>query len=154
MSDAVSAEPERAADFVRRFADFWTAPAPDRLGTLLADDVRLIAPMTPATDTLEDGERAFATIFALVPDLTGEINSWGATEAGVMIDLTLSGSAGGSPISWRAIDRIAIGADGLATERVSYFDSLPLILTVARRPRVWPGFLHSRLASRSKASGP
>jgi hypothetical protein len=153
MSGAV-AETERAADFVRRFSEFWSAPAPDRLGTLLADDVRLIAPMTPATDTLEQGERAFATIFALVPDLTGEVNSWGATEAGVMIDITLSGSAGGSPISWRAVDRITIGADGLASERVSHFDSLPLILTVARRPRVWPGFLRSRLASRSKASGP
>jgi hypothetical protein len=141
---------ERAADFVRRFEEFWTAPAPDRLGTLLAADVRLIAPMTPATDTLEEGKRAFATIFALVPDLTGEVNSWGATEAGVMIHITLSGSAGGSPISWRAIDRISIGADGLATERVSYFDSLPLILTVARRPRVWPGFLRSRLSRQQR----
>jgi hypothetical protein len=65
-----------------------------------------------------------------------------------MIDLTVSGTAGGSPISWRAIDRISIGADGLATERVSYFDSLPLILTVARRPRVWPAFLRSRLPGR------
>jgi hypothetical protein len=140
----------RAADFVRRFEEFWTAPAPDRLGGLLSADVRLVAPLTPTTETLEDGERAFATIFALVPDLTGEINSWGATETGVMIDLTVSGTAGGSPISWRAIDRIAIGADGLATERVSYFDSLPLILTVARRPRVWPGFLRSRLGRRRR----
>jgi SnoaL-like domain len=139
---------ERAADFVRRFEEFWTAPAPDRLGGLLAADVRLVAPLTPTTETLEDGERAFAAIFALVPDLTGEVNSWGATEAGVMIDLTVSGTAGGSPISWRAIDRISIGADGLATERVSYFDSLPLILTVARRPRVWPAFLRSRIGGR------
>jgi hypothetical protein len=67
-----------------------------------------------------------------------------------MIHITLSGSAGGSPISWRAIDRISIGADGLATERVSYFDSLPLILTVARRPRVWPGFLRSKLSRRQR----
>ena len=87
MSTAV-VDRERAADFVRRFEEFWTAPAPDRLGTLLAGDVRLVAPMTPTTDTLEEGERAFAAIFALVPDLTGEVNSWGATEAGVMIDLT------------------------------------------------------------------
>ena len=144
------AETERAADFVGRFAEFWTAPAPDRLGELLAPDVRLVAPLTPTTATLEDGERAFATVFALVPDLTGEVNSWGATEAGVMIDLTVSGTAGGSPISWRVIDRIAIGADGLATERVSFFDSLPLILTVARRPRVWPGFLRSRLGGRRR----
>jgi hypothetical protein len=139
---------ERAADFARRFEEFWAAPAPDRLGMLLAEDVRLVAPMTPVTHTLADGERAFAQIFGLVPDLTGTVNGWGATEEGILIDLTLSGTAGGSPISWRAVDAIALGDDGLATERVSHFDSLPLILAVARRPRVWPGFLRSRLAGR------
>lgn len=139
---------ERAADFARRFADFWGAPAPERLGALLAEDVRLIAPMTPTTHTLAEGERAFATIFGLVPDLTGEVHGWGATEDGILIEFTLSGTAGGAPIEWHAVDRFAIGEDGLGTERVSYFDSLPLILAVARRPRVWPGFFRSRLAGR------
>jgi hypothetical protein len=146
VTDAVAEE--RAADFVRRFAEFWSAPSPDRLAMLLADEVRLVAPMTPVTRTLADGEKAFATIFGLVPDLTAEVHSWGATESGVLIDFTLSGTAGGAPISWPAVDRIAIGEDGLATERVSYFDSLPLILALARRPRAWPGFLRSRLAGR------
>jgi SnoaL-like protein len=140
-----AAAEERAADFVRRFAEFWTAPSPDRLAMVLADDVRLVAPMTPVTHDLAAGEKAFAGIFALIPDLTAEVHDWGATESGVMIDFTLSGHAGGAPISWRAVDRIAIGEDGLATERVSHFDSLPLILAIARRPRVWPAFLSSRL---------
>ena len=86
---------------------------------LLADDVRLVAPMTPVTHTLADGERAFSAIFDLIPDLTAEVHGWGATDSGVLIDFTLSGSAGGAPISWRAVDRIEIGEDGLATERVS-----------------------------------
>jgi hypothetical protein len=141
---------ERAADFARRFAEFWAAPSPDLLDDLLAEDVRLVAPMTPVTHNLADGKRAFATIFDLIPDLTAEVHGWGATESGVLIDFTLSGSAGGAPISWAAVDRIAIGEDGLATERISYFDSLPLILAVARRPRAWPGFLRSRLASRRR----
>lgn len=148
MSAGPSAPAERAADFVRRFADFWAAPAPGRLGELLAEDVRLIAPMTATTHTLAEGERSFAAIFGLVPDLTAEVHSWGATEDGVLIDFTLSGNAGGAPIEWHAVDRIAIGEDGLATERVSYFDSLPLALAVARRPRAWPGFLRSRRAGR------
>ena len=140
-----AAAEQRAADFVRRFAEFWSAPSPDRLAMLLADEVRLAAPMTPVTHTLAEGERAFAGIFELVPDLTAEVNGWGATDSGVLIDLTLGGNAGGAPISWRAVDRIEIGEDGLATERVSYFDTLPLILTIARRPRVWPRFVRSRL---------
>jgi hypothetical protein len=135
----------RAADFARRFAEFWSSPSADRLAMLLADDVRLVAPMTPVTHTLADGERAFSAIFDLIPDLTAEVHGWGATDSGVLIDLTLSGSAGGAPISWRAVDRIEIGEDGLATERVSYFDPLPLILAIARRPRVWPAFVRSRL---------
>jgi SnoaL-like domain len=138
----------RAADFVRRFAEFWTSPSPDRLAMLLADDVRLVAPMTPVTHTLADGERAFSAIFDLIPDLTAEVHDWGATDSGVLIDFTLSGSAGGAPISWRAVDRIEIGEDGLASERVSYFDPLPLILAVARRPRLWPAFVRSRLGGR------
>ena len=66
----------------------------------------------------------------------------------MLIDFTLSGTAGGAPISWRAVDRFVIGEDGLATERVSHFDSLPLILTVARRPRAWPALVRSRLGGR------
>jgi hypothetical protein len=140
-----AAAEERAADFVRRFAEFWSAPSPDLLAMLLADDVRLVAPMTPVTHTLAEGERAFAGIFDLVPDLTAEVHGWGATATGVLIDFTLSGNAGGAPISWRAVDRIEIGEDGLATERVSHFDGLPLVLALARRPRAWRPFLAGRL---------
>jgi hypothetical protein len=135
---------ERAADFARRFAEFWAAPSPRLLGTLLADPVRLQAPLTPTTDTLAEAERTFAGLLELIPDLTAEVNAWGATGTGVLIDLTLAGTTSRKPISWRAIDRIAIGADGLATERVSYFDSAPLIATMLRRPRSWSAFARSR----------
>jgi SnoaL-like domain len=133
------------ADFVDRFAAYWRAPSPQGLDTLLAADVRLVAPMTPTTDTLADGKQAFAAILELVPDLTAKVHRWGPTEDGVLIEFTLSGMAGGGPVSWDAVDRIVLGEDGLATVRVSYFDTAPLILTVARRPRAWPAFLRSRL---------
>ncbi|MEX0973592.1 MAG: hypothetical protein WDZ46_10100 [Solirubrobacterales bacterium] len=53
-----------AADFARRFTEFWTAPAPQRLDTILAAQVRLVAPMTPTTETLEDGKRTSASCSA------------------------------------------------------------------------------------------
>lgn len=136
---------ERAADFARRFAEYWRAPTPDGLDAVLADRVRLVAPMTPTTHTLAEGKRAFASLFELISDMTAEVRRWGATEDGVLIEFTVSGLAGGRPISWSAVDRFVIGNDGLATERVTYFDSLPLALTAARRPRAWPAFLRSRL---------
>ncbi len=33
---------DMATDFVKRFAEFWRAPAPERLDTLLASDARPI----------------------------------------------------------------------------------------------------------------
>jgi SnoaL-like protein len=139
VSDAV------AADFAQRFAEYWRAPTPEGLATVLAPRVRLVAPMTPVTHTLAEGQRAFATLFELIGDLTAEVHRWGATEDGVLIEFTLSGSAGGKPISWTAVDRFVLGDDGLATERISYFDSAPIVLTAVRRPRAWPGFIRSRL---------
>lgn len=136
------------ADFVARFEQFWRAPAPERLDTVLADQVRLVAPMTPTTQTLEDGKRAFARLFELIPDLTAEVRRWGSTADGVLIEFTLSGTTGGSPVSWHAVDRFVLNEDGLAAERVSYFDSAPLALTVAGRPRAWLPFLRSRLRGR------
>jgi hypothetical protein len=134
-----------AADFAARFADYWRAPTPQRLSLVLADRVRLIAPMTPVTDTLAEGQRAFAGLFELIPDLTGEMHRWGATADGVLIEFTLSGTSGGKPISWSAVDRFVLGEDGLARERVTYFDSMPVALAAATRPRAWPAFLRSRL---------
>jgi hypothetical protein len=134
-----------AADFAERFAEYWRAPTPEGLATVLAPQVRLIAPMTPVTRTLEEGQRAFAELFEMIDDLTAVVHRWGATEDGVLIEFTLSGSAGGKPISWTAVDRFVLGEDGLASERVSYFDSVPIALTAMRRPRAWPAFIRSRL---------
>jgi hypothetical protein len=136
-----------AADFVARFESYWRAPTPRGLETVLAPKTRLVAPLTPTTHTREEGIRAFASLFELVAGMSAEVQRWGATADGVLIEFTISGRAGGSPISWHAVDRFVIGADGLATERVSYFDSAPLALTLARRPRAWPSFLRARLRS-------
>jgi hypothetical protein len=135
-----------AADFAERFAGFWRAPAPERLDALLAPDVRLVAPMTPTTHGLAEGKRAFATILELVPDLTADVHAWGPTGYGLLIEFTLAGTAAGRvPVSWDAVDRIVLREDGLATERVSYFDPLPLALRLARHPSTWPAFARSRL---------
>lgn len=134
-----------AADFVERFAAYWRAPSPDGLEALLAPDVLLVAPLTPTTRTLAEGKRAFANLLALAPDLTAEVHRWGATADGVLIEFTLAGTAGGSTLSWDAVDRIELRPDGLASARISYFDSGPLVRALARNPRAWPAFARSRL---------
>ncbi len=143
--EGVQADASAAEDFVRRFAEYWRRPTPEGLATILASDVRLVTPMTATTESLDEARAAFDDLFALIPDLTAEVHRWGQTADGVMIEFTLSGSAAGGPISWDAVDRFVLRDDGLATERISYFDSMPIALTVARRPRAWPRFVRSRL---------
>jgi hypothetical protein len=145
MSDGARHDEAAAADFARRFEEYWRAPTPAGLATVLAEDVRLVTPMMPVAHTLAEGQRAFAGLFEMISDLTGEVHRWGATADGVLIEFTLSGRAGGRPISWSAVDRFVLGDDGLASERVTYFDSMPVVLTAATRPRAWPALLRSRL---------
>ena len=137
-----------AADFVARFTEFWRAPMPERLDTLLAPDARLSAPMIPTTTGLDAGRRAFADLFELIPDMTAEVHRWGATTDGVLIEFTVRGTASGSPVSWESVDRFVLNDQGLASERTTYFDSLPLMLSLMRRPRTWPGFVRSRIRQR------
>jgi ketosteroid isomerase-like protein len=133
-----------AADFAERFAAYWRAPSVEGLDLLLTPDVRLEAPMTPTTHGLAEGKKVFVRLFGLVPDLTGVVHRWGETEDGVLIEFTLSGTAGGAPISWDAVDRFVLREDGLATVRVNYFDSARLIRKLLLRPRAWPALLGIR----------
>jgi hypothetical protein len=133
------------ADFAERFAAYWRAPSVEGLDALLALEVRLVAPMTPTTQGLAAGKQVFATLFRLIPDLTGVVHRWGPTEDGLLIEFTLSGTVGGAPVSWDAVDRFVLREDGLATVRVNYFDSARLVGTLALRPRAWPALLRSRL---------
>ncbi|HEX2264864.1 MAG TPA: nuclear transport factor 2 family protein [Solirubrobacterales bacterium] len=130
-----------AADFAERFAAYWQAPTLEGLDDLLAPDVELVAPMTPTTHSLPAGKKVFARLLRLLPDLTGVVHLWGETEDGLLIEFTLSATAGGARLSWDAVDRFVLREDGLATVRVNYFDSAGLIREIATSPRAWPALV-------------
>ena len=145
------AQQHTAEEWVAGFAEGWRAPTSpeafvEHFRRLLAPDVRLIQPQLPTVV----GHEAFAEefvqpLFALIPDLHGEVERWAAREDGLFIELMLSGTLAGRPLSWRACDRLIL-RDGVAVERESYFDSLPLILAVASTPRAWPRYARLRAA--------
>ncbi|MCW3026974.1 MAG: hypothetical protein JWN81_185 [Solirubrobacterales bacterium] len=150
---AAVTDPETAARaWVECFAAGWRAPSsPEAFAAhfrpLLAPDVRLIQPQLP---TLQ-GQRAFEEefvkpLFALIPDLHGEVERWGSRGDVLYIELTLRGTLVGRPLSWRVCDRITL-RDGAAIERESYFDPSPLLAALARTPRAWPAFLRLRTRS-------
>ena len=143
-----------SADFVERFARWWSAPDPDSLGELLADDVRLVQPIAPDTHTLADGIEAFWRLFRFLPDLTGQVHDSSVDGSLVFIHFTLSATYGGRPISWDAVDRFVLREDGLASERVSFFDSQPLAAQMLMRPRGWTQLVRSGFRPRLRAKPP
>ena len=144
---AASSPPDSSAhDWVAGFAEGWRAPSgPDGFAAhfrrLLGPEIRLIQPQLPTVV----GHRAFEEqfvkpLFALIPDLRGEVERWAERERTLYIELTLRGTLAGRPITWRVCDRVTL-REGVAVERESYFDPAPLIAAVAKTPRAWPLFL-------------
>jgi hypothetical protein len=136
-------------EWVAGFAEGWRAPGgPDAFTAhfrqLLANDVRLIQPQLPTIVGFDAFERRFVRpLFALIPDLYGDVERWAARDDTLYIELTLRGTLGRRALAWRACDRIAL-RDGLAVERESYYDPTPLLAALARTPRSWPRFMRLR----------
>ncbi|HJQ84302.1 MAG TPA: nuclear transport factor 2 family protein [Candidatus Binatia bacterium] len=126
-----------AAEFVDGFARFWSAPGLDGFATLLAPDVRLVQPLAPTMHGLAEVRDGFAKIFAWLPDIRGEVDRWSARDDVVFIEFRLRATLGGRPFEWPLVDRFVLGADGLAIERVTYFDALPVLAAAITRPAGW-----------------
>lgn len=127
---------EFAARFAERFADTWRTPDLAQHEALWSEDIVLTQPMMGTVRGKQACRQAFARLFALVPDLHADVHSVGHGTNQVFIAFTLSGTYGGKPIAWDAVDRFTF-VDGLIAERISYFDATPLVLTLCGRPRGW-----------------
>jgi steroid delta-isomerase-like uncharacterized protein len=128
---------EFAARFAQTFAEVWRDPDLDKHESIWSDDIVLTQPMMGTLRGKTACRAAFERLFQLVPDLHADVHSFGHNDKQVFIEFTLSGTYGGKPLSWRAVDRFTF-TDGLIAERVSFFDSAPLVATLLRRPRGWP----------------
>lgn len=128
---------ETAAEFVEGFRRYWSAPSLDGLSVLLAPDVTLVQPLAPRMRGLDEVRRQFAAIFAWLPDLRAEVDRWSSAGNVVFIEFRLRAMIGGRPFEWPVIDRFLLRDDGLAVERVTYFDPLPLLAAAATRPSGW-----------------
>jgi hypothetical protein len=139
---ATPLDAETAAGFVAAFQEFWRAPAAGDL-SILTDDVRLVQPLAPIMHGLDEVRGTFARIFASMPDLCGEVDGWSARDDVLFIEFRLRATIGGRPFEWPAVDRFRLNGEGRATERVTWFDSMPLLIAMLTRPRAWPRLLRS-----------
>ncbi len=142
-----------AAEFVEQFESAWAKSNVAALEALWTDDVVLIQPMVPPSVGRAECRARFARLFGLIPDLHATVHRWAASGDVVFIEFTLSGTFGGRELSWPAVDRFRL-RDGLAAERVSYFDSMPLTLQMLTRPRGWRRLIGSGFRPSFRGSGP
>lgn len=133
-----------AVDFVRRFAEMWADPTPERLNGLIHEDAEFVQPVEPVVRGHDQAHAFWRRLFSLMPDLHGEIISWGHRDGVVYIELRLSGTLGGRPFSWISLDRIHL-EQGKVRQRVAYFDPLPLIKAILTRPAALRVFLRNKL---------
>jgi hypothetical protein len=118
---------DTAADFVARFTDFWRPPVDlDRLESLLHPEVRLVAPGMEPTLGRAAGIAAFRNVFLLAPDLHIDVERWSGSGDVVFIEVTLRGTVNGRSLAIPGVDRVLLH-DGLAIERIAYFDPSPLL---------------------------
>src|SRR4029453_10550486 len=140
---------EAAQAWVFAFAEGWWAPTSpeafaDHFEPWLHPHVRLIQPGMP----MVVGRRAFRErfarpLFALIPDLPGQVERPGGGADCRYLELALRGTPGGRPVAWRPCDRATL-RDGVVVERESYFDPTPLLRAILTRPRAWPVLARTR----------
>jgi ketosteroid isomerase-like protein len=142
--------PEAVEAWLRHFEAGWRNPGGPAAFTahfepVLHPEVRMLQPQLPTIVGVEEFRRGFAEpTFALFPDLRGEVEHWATDGERLYVELRLQATVGGAPVSWITCDRITL-RDGLATERVAYFDAGPLLKAFALHPRAWPRFARSQL---------
>ena len=134
-----------AEGFVKRFAEFWAAPSPEKMPALLTSDVVLIQPMSRPMVGIEAAQAEFRKLFAWLPDLHAIVDAWGANGSALFIEFRLIATIGGRPVEWPVVDRFVLRGDK-AEKRVTYFDALPLVIRLLKTPSAWPGWWRSGAA--------
>jgi hypothetical protein len=156
IAGSVQTEHSLSAEaWVEQFRLGWeTTRGPEEFAehfrTLLSPDVRLLSPQLPPLTGFQAFKDSFVKpTFSLIPDVRAEVERWAASDstasdATIYIEVTLRGTIGRRPLSFRACDRLTL-KDGVAVERESYFDPLPLLLGVLLSPSTWPRFVRLQL---------
>lgn len=129
--------------FVQAF-DAGSFAAVARLAEVTHPDYRAVQPQTPDALGPEGMLDFFARVYALVPDLRGEVIEANVYDGGIYIEVRLTGTIGGRPVTWDACDRFWF-EDGLVKGRMTYFDPIVLFAAVAQRPRAWRRWWRSGL---------
>jgi ketosteroid isomerase-like protein len=143
MPDTATAADPEVTDLVERFTAAWANPSVEAFAGLFHDDIVLEQPMLPRIAGKEAAVEQFRQLVRMFPEVRGEVLGWHGEGDRVFINLTLH-TGGRRPLEWTVVDRIQI-EDGLIRERISYFDSLPLMFGALTRPSLWWSLVRQQL---------
>ena len=122
--------------FVTRFADFWAAPSPARLPELLHPDVVLRQPLAPPAIGIAQAQQQLERFCRCLPGLHAHVEHWATNGDHMFIEFTVKANLARDVLTWPTVNRLIL-RDGKATERVTYFDPLPVLPALLRHPSVW-----------------
>jgi ketosteroid isomerase-like protein len=133
-----------AARYVEGFGDAWGRSDIEALMALLDEEIVLRQPLLPTTVGKAQAREAFTRLFTAFPGLRGTVHSWAANGDIVFIDFTVSCAFGRGQLSWPAVDRFVL-RNGLARERINYFDPTRLFIQILKQPSGWRKLARARL---------
>jgi ketosteroid isomerase-like protein len=146
---STQAASEEATAFVERFIEAWAEPQLDRFMALMRPDVVLEQPMMPRMVGIDAAREGFRRLIEGFPGIRGRVLRWSADGDVVFIEMRLTvPAAGRRPLEWDLTDRIELD-DDLVRERITYMDSVPIVLGVLTRPALWPAMARMYLPGRS-----
>ncbi|MHA6625343.1 nuclear transport factor 2 family protein [Pseudonocardia sichuanensis] len=119
------------------FSAGWRRPDPHAWDDILAEDVEFTQPLLrPGTGPAHWHEEA-RRLLVLAPDLRGEVVAWAARDDVMFIDVRLTATVGGAPLTVRSVDELRVTPSGTIARRDASFDWWPVALAVLARPRAW-----------------
>jgi hypothetical protein len=130
---------------VEAFAAGWRRPEPHAWDDLLAEHVELTQPLLRNGRGRALWQQEVARLLAFLPDLRGEVIGWAGRDDIVFIDIRLNATAGGKPLSFRAVDRLRLDSAGTVVSRESFFDPAPVATALMYRPVTWWSWWRSGL---------
>lgn len=122
---------------VDRFARGWEHPHPHAWDDLITEGVELVQPFLRSGNGSALWYEEVARLRSFAPDLHAVVLDWAGNDELLMIHLEFRLTAGGKPLSFRAIDHIQLDLDGRILRRESFFDAWAVMLRLLRRPRSW-----------------
>lgn len=141
-SGGTAAEIPSVREFISVFAEGWRQPGGIDgflrfFGPYLDPNVRLRGPLTPDCDGLAQFTEFFTLLFALIPDLHGEVERWEVLdEESARVWLTLRGTIGSRAVRMDLRDRLLVRR-GRLVERAASGASLGALVPVLLTPGSW-----------------